>query len=201
MMHHNINHQHHRHPTVFQNDENAIPMQQKQLSSSSSSSFVPVKKSKKEMALKPLNSNTSSFPKTPLSKNKSLSSKTTTARRRALGDISNRKKASGNAGGGLGGGSKSVKKGLAIHMDNGLVKPTSSSTTTTATATTSKKLKKKKKNVTFDQVIFQDDLNEKIKNVKPRRSKSVVTSESSNNVNLVIKIDDIDDIELFAGRS
>ena len=167
---------------VFQNDENAIPKQKqmKQLSSSS------VLKPKKGLSLKPMNNGNGNggggvvtFPKTPSTSSSTSSGKSNT-RRRALGDISNRKGDSRNhakstksikgKGGSLGGSSGSS---LTIHNDN-LKYGSMSMATNKKSLSTKKSTKKKKKNVTFDQQIYQDALDNSYENGKALESKKKI---------------------------
>ena len=201
------------------NDENAIQLQHKMTKSSSSNR----KSSKKKgLAFKRINENTNnrncenenvfqSFPKTPSSSSTSISKSTTQKkeRRRALGDISNRK--TGNSKTlGLGGNSTSLKKS---SVKNG----SSNCGNSNIKALSTKKKKKKSsvpKSVTFDQQIVRDHhdttqqaMNRRVlKKVGIRessklneKSKAKVVQSSSNRMKM--KHVDVEDIEVLAGRT
>mmetsp|Transcript_8911 Transcript_8911/g.9783 ORF Transcript_8911/g.9783 Transcript_8911/m.9783 type:complete len:324 (+) Transcript_8911:134-1105(+) len=192
---------------IFQNDENAIQRQHKQLSESAkpskSSSVLKPKKS----ALLSININTSGKlnPNTP-------SQSATNTKRRALGDISNRKSTSkstkislkNGGGGGLGGanGLKSKSNGgggLAIHMDNN-VKMSMKKQSIKKKKVPSSNLKKKK-SVTFDEQALKENKNQ-LKQRELLENRMVPLNQaSSTNSSLQNEVDEIDDIEIMAGRS
>eukprot|EP00551_Chaetoceros_affinis_P007716 CAMPEP_0203668036 /NCGR_PEP_ID=MMETSP0090-20130426/4748_1 /ASSEMBLY_ACC=CAM_ASM_001088 /TAXON_ID=426623 /ORGANISM="Chaetoceros affinis, Strain CCMP159" /LENGTH=355 /DNA_ID=CAMNT_0050532357 /DNA_START=63 /DNA_END=1130 /DNA_ORIENTATION=- len=199
------------------NDENAIPMQQqlkkhtstkKGLSSSSSAL-----KSKKGSALQPINSNLNnvgSFPKTPLSSSTTKKgNNTNTSRRRALGDISNRKGSGGITGFASSAKGNNISKGgnhsniinFHIHDSNATTtkknkttkkkkKPLSSlsiNNNITTSSSTSTSSHVKKKSVVFqDQIYNENNGNDSNSNLKipqqqlPKKNKGVLKSKSIN---------------------